>query len=107
MGLNKIMEKTVRGNLEEIILTMLKKQNLHGYAVIAQIRKKYGVYFGPSTIYPLLGSFESEGKIKSAWDMNGARPRKVYTLTDNGLQAINEYAFNLKVIVHDCIEMTV
>ena len=38
-----------------IILQYLEKEPMHGYQVIPEIRKGFGVYFGPSTIYPLLG----------------------------------------------------
>ncbi len=31
--------------------------------------KTYGVYFGPSTIYPLLALLEKKGYVKSVWNM--------------------------------------
>ena len=67
-----------------IILQYLQKESMHGYQIITNIRKGFGVYFGPSTVYPLLGTLEKKGYIKSAWNMNSERPRKVYTLTDQG-----------------------
>jgi hypothetical protein len=37
-----------------------KHQPMHGYQIITKIRKTFGVYFGPSTIYPLLGALEKK-----------------------------------------------
>ena len=101
--MEKTMEKAVKGNLEEIILNMLKKQSLHGYSIIMQIRKRYGVYLGPSTIYPLLCSLQRRGIVKSEWNMNSARPKKMYVLTNEGTRMICDYALNLRVIVQDCL----
>ena len=36
-----------------IILQFLDQEPMHGYQVITKIRKNFGVYFGPSTVYPL------------------------------------------------------
>jgi len=47
------------------------------------------VYFGPSTIYPLLNTLEKKGYVKSEWDMSNERPRKVYTLTTEGRGLLN------------------
>jgi len=62
---------------------------MHGYQVITRIRKTFGVYFGPSTIYPLLNSLEKKGYVKSEWNMNSERPRKVYKLTTEGQSLLN------------------
>jgi DNA-binding PadR family transcriptional regulator len=57
---------------------------MHGYGIISNIRKNFGIYFGPSTVYPFLKSMEDKGYIKSHWDMNHERPRKVFALTPQG-----------------------
>jgi DNA-binding PadR family transcriptional regulator len=62
---------------------------MHGYQIITKIRKNFGVYFGPSTIYPLLGALEKAGYVKSEWDMSNERPRKVYKLTAEGQNLLN------------------
>ena len=76
--------KLVRGLLDLVVLGLLKGKSQHGYGIITSIRRNFGVYFGPSTIYPLLNELESKGNIKSQWDLNHDRPRKVYTLTPEG-----------------------
>ena len=80
----EVTTKLAKGLLDMIILQYLQKEGMHGYQIITNIRKGFGVYFGPSTIYPLLGQLEKKGHIQSAWNMNSERPRKVYTLTEQG-----------------------
>ena len=76
--------KLMRGLLDLVVLQFLKAQPMHGYQIITKIRKDFGVYFGPSTIYPLLNTLEEKDFIKSQWDLSNERPRKVYELTRNG-----------------------
>ena len=76
--------KLVRGLLDLVVLGLLKENSLHGYGIITSIRQKFGVYFGPSTVYPLLNELENKGTIKSTWDLSHDRPRKVYSLTSEG-----------------------
>ncbi len=49
-----------------IILQFLNAEPMHGYQVISKIRKNFGIYFGPSTIYPLLGTLEKKGYVERA-----------------------------------------
>jgi DNA-binding PadR family transcriptional regulator len=93
----EVSTKLTKGLLDLIILQFLNTQPMHGYQVITKIRKNFGVYFGPSTIYPLLGTLEKKGYIDSEWNMNYERPRKVYRLTDNGQRMLNftEESLNL------------
>jgi DNA-binding PadR family transcriptional regulator len=80
----EVQTKLTKGLLETIILQYLEQESMHGYQLITKIRKGFGVYFGPSTIYPLLGLLEKKGHIESAWNMNCERPKKVYKLTEQG-----------------------
>jgi len=89
--------KLTKGLLDMIILQYLEHQSMHGYQLITQIRKSFGVYFGPSTVYPLLGLLEKKGYVKSAWNMDAERPRKMYNLTTEGKEVLNftENSLNL------------
>jgi DNA-binding PadR family transcriptional regulator len=71
-----------------IILQRLEQKSMHGYQLIVIIKKDFGVYFGPSTIYPLLGLLEKKKLVSSAWDMSNERPRKVFSLTQEGKAAL-------------------
>jgi len=56
------------------------------------------VYFGPSTIYPLLVSMEKKGHLSSAWNMATDRPRKIYTITNDGQNMLNFTENSLKMM---------
>jgi DNA-binding PadR family transcriptional regulator len=81
--------KLVRGLLDLVVLGLLNENSLHGYGIITSIRQKFGVYFGPSTVYPLLSELENKGTIKSVWDLSHDRPRKVYSLTAEGTSLLS------------------
>ncbi len=85
----EVQLKLMKGLLDLIVLQFLSSQPMHGYQVITKIRKTFGVYFGPSTIYPLLNALEKKGYVKSEWNMDNERPRKVYKLTNDGQNLLN------------------
>ena len=85
----EVQAKLMKGLLDLIILQFLNGQPMHGYQIITKIRKNFGVYFGPSTIYPLLGTLEKKKYVKSEWNMSNERPRKVYKLTSEGQNLLN------------------
>ena len=85
----EVQVKLMKGLLDLIVLQFLNGQPMHGYQIITKIRKTFGVYFGPSTIYPLLSALEKSGYVKSEWNMNSDRPRKVYKLTTEGQSLLN------------------
>ncbi len=85
----EVQTKLMKGLLDLIILQFLNGQPMHGYQIITKIRRSFGVYFGPSTIYPLLGTLEKKGFVKSDWEMTSERPRKVYKLTNEGQNMLN------------------
>ena len=89
--------KLMKGLLDLVVLQLLNQQPMHGYQIITKIRKSFGVYFGPSTIYPLLGTLEKKGQVTSIWNMDTERPRKVYSLTNEGQNLLNftEESLNL------------
>jgi DNA-binding PadR family transcriptional regulator len=94
----EVSTKLMKGLLDLIILQFLSTEPMHGYQVITKIRKNFGVYFGPSTIYPLLGTLEKKGFVDSHWDMDSERPRKVYSLTNDGQNMLNYSEDSLNMI---------
>ena len=93
----EVSNKLMKGLLDLIVLQFLNTQPMHGYQIITRIRKSFGVYFGPSTVYPLLNTLEKKGFVNSVWNMNSDRPRKIYNLTTNGQNMLNftEESLNL------------
>jgi PadR family transcriptional regulator PadR len=93
----EVSTKLMKGLLDLIILQFLSTHPMHGYQIITKIRKSFGVYFGPSTVYPLLNTLEKKGFVKSEWNMDFERPRKIYSLTNDGQNMLNftEESLNL------------
>ena len=85
----EVQVKLMKGLLDLIVLQFLSSQPMHGYQIITKIRKNFGVYFGPSTIYPLLATLEKKGHVTSEWNMKTERPRKIYKLTTEGQTMLN------------------
>ena len=101
--LREVQIKLMRGLLDIVVLQFLSVTPMNGYKIITSIRKNFGVYFGPSTIYPMLGILEDKGYIKSQWDLNSDRPRKVYALTPEGGNLLNGTEESLN---HICRRLT-
>ena len=104
--------KLMKGLLDLVVLQLLSQQPMHGYQIITKIRKSFGVYFGPSTIYPLLGALEKKGQVRSVWNMETDRPRKIYSLTTDGQNMLNftEESLNLicrRINMNGTTEVTV
>ena len=93
----EVQTKLTKGLLDLIVLQFLDSQPMHGYQIITKIRKGFGVYFGPSTVYPLLALLEKKGHVVSRWNMESKRPRKVYELTSQGKNVLDftENSLNL------------
>ncbi len=85
----EVQMKLMRGLLDLVVLQFLRANPMHGYQIITSLRKQFGVYFGPSTIYPLLSMMEENGYIKSHWDLENDRPRKVYGITQQGTELLS------------------
>lgn len=100
----EVSTKLTKGLLDMIVLQYLNTEPMHGYQIISKIRKNFGIYFGPSTIYPLLGTLEKKGYVDSHWNMNFDRPRKVYSLTAAGQSILNYTEESLNLI---CRKLTI
>jgi PadR family transcriptional regulator PadR len=94
----EIQNKLTKGLLDLIILQLLAVQPMHGYEILTTVRKNFGVYFGASTVYPILNSMEKRKYLKSQWDMSSERARKVYTLTSDGKTVLNYTVGSLRTI---------
>ena len=100
LELKKINKQLTKGLLDLVVLGLLRSETMHGYKIITSIRRSFGIYLGPSTIYPFLNDLEEKGYIKSQWNLNHDRPRKVYSLTSEGSSLLmgSEQSFNSMVL---------
>ena len=90
--------KLTKGLLDMIVLQLLRNMPMHGYQIITSIRRSFGVYFGPSTVYPMLNTLEKRGQVKSEWYMANGRPRKIYRLTTEG-QSLLSFAEGSLILI--------
>ncbi|MCW4016544.1 MAG: PadR family transcriptional regulator [Candidatus Bathyarchaeota archaeon] len=86
---NQIQAQIIRGLRYFIVLRILKNQPMHGYGIIRIIRKKFGIYLGPSSIYPLLNDLENRKYLDSTWETENFHPKRIYNLTSQGQNMLN------------------
>jgi len=76
----------LKGWLELLVLALLHHEPTYGYRLrqlaIDKSRHQFAPAFG--RLYPLLTEMEKSGLLKSRRDSEGARVRKVYSLTRRG-----------------------
>ncbi|PVX26926.1 MAG: hypothetical protein CW716_04920 [Candidatus Bathyarchaeum sp.] len=80
----KIQGQIIRGLRYFLVLHILKLQPMHGYKIITVIRKNFGIYLGPSSIYPLLRDLERWNYLESEWRTEDFHPKRVFKLTTQG-----------------------
>ena len=78
-----------RGGMALIILDILSKEELHGYAIAERIEENYGIEIPSSgLIYPLLSKLKNDGLVEVS--RTGGREKKVYKITKEGLKYLEE-----------------
>ena len=85
----QLQAQIIRGLRYFIVLQLLNIQPMHGYRIITVIRKNFGIYLGPSSIYPLLRDLESWEYVESVWETKDFHPKRVYRLTTQGQNLLN------------------
>jgi PadR family transcriptional regulator len=84
--------ETLKGHLDVMLLAVLERGPLHGYAVIEALRAGSGGRFDlpTGTIYPALHRLERAGLVKSTWSVVSGRRRRSYQLTQAGKRALTD-----------------
>ena len=83
---DNVMQEIRRGVLELAALSELRDEK-YGYSLINSLAEK-GLAVDQGTLYPLLRRLESQGLLKSEWNVEGARPRRYYVLSEAGKQVL-------------------
>ena len=73
----------------------------HGYAIMERVKEMTDgrLQIGPGTLYTLLGRFETEGLIRLNYSED--RNRKIYCLTNSGMQILEQEYERLRRLVAD------
>ncbi|SET82146.1 DNA-binding transcriptional regulator, PadR family [Natronincola peptidivorans] len=90
--------KTLTEPMYYILLTLTDPQ--HGYGIMQEVdrRTEGRVKIGAGTLYNLLSRFEEENIIVQMAEENR---RKIYTITDKGLDILKDEYQRLKQLVSD------
>jgi len=82
--------EALKGHLDLLLLAILAEGPAHGYAVINSLRSRSSGLFDlpEGTVYPALHRLESQGLLRSRWQNDAPRRRRVYELTSKGQQAL-------------------
>jgi len=86
--------------LQPNILILLAKESLHGYSIIQALEKK-DLFFGEKAdntgIYRTLNKLEERGMIRFEWELENTGPaKKVYHITDEGLECLSNWIDTLE-----------
>jgi DNA-binding PadR family transcriptional regulator len=68
------------------ILTILYEGPCHGYDIISKFKKRIGKDVSPSLVYPFLQQLERKRLVKHKLKSVGAKKKKVFELTDRGME---------------------
>jgi DNA-binding PadR family transcriptional regulator len=84
--------EALKGHLDGLLLAALESGPAHGFAVMAELRRRTGgtVDLESGTLYPALRRLEEAGLIAGTWTTVAGRRRREYQLTDRGRRALSD-----------------
>ncbi|EHR77650.1 ParR family transcriptional regulator [Thermococcus litoralis DSM 5473] len=83
-----------KGHLKLLVLKLLEEGPLHGYGIMAELEKRYGMpHPSPGAIYPILASLKRAGLIEVAGE--GKREKKLYRITEKGKEYLKEHEYEV------------
>ncbi len=85
-AVDKLALELRRGTLALAVLSQLRESR-HGYSLVRRLSER-GLEVEQGTLYPLLRRLDEQGLLNSRWDVAGSRPRKYYTLSRQGAEAL-------------------
>lgn len=86
----KLIADLRRGVLVLAVLSQLRTRR-YGYS-LRQALDAAGMPVEEGTLYPLLRRLEAQGVLESAWNTDGAAPRRYYWLSAEGQRLLAEMA---------------
>jgi poly-beta-hydroxybutyrate-responsive repressor len=80
-----------------VALVLLREESSHGYELMNRVEECGFKKINPGTLYRTLRHIEREGLCKSEWETsNGGPARRVYSLTDAGVEYLEAWAERCK-----------
>lgn len=81
-----------KGVLEYCVLALLARREMYGLELADDLVER-GLTASEGSLYPLLARMQQSGSVTSRREArDGARPRKYYTLTDDGRAQLATFA---------------
>jgi len=78
-----------KGVLVYMVLSLLNKHEMYGYALISSLSEKMSANMAEGTIYPLLNRMVRNGNISFDWRIMETGPaRKYYQISDSGKELL-------------------
>lgn len=84
--------EVLKGHLDALLLAALECGPAHGFALMAELRRRTGgaIALESGTLYPALRRLEGAGLITGTWTEGPGRRRREYELTDRGRRVLHE-----------------
>lgn len=102
-NVDNIKSQMRKGVLEYCILSILRKNDAYASSLIAELKEAKMIVV-EGTLYPLLTRQKNQGLLNYRWEESTqGPPRKYYTLTEKGKEALAEMDIAWKEVV-DSIE---
>jgi len=96
-ALKKLRKEIRSGLYSYLILSMLKRGEMHGYYIRKRL-EELGLAPSEGALYDILKGLQKLGLIEGFWVME-KRPRKCYRLTDLGRVVLEELEGEIRLIV--------
>jgi len=81
-----IINELRRGIIVLAVLSQLDEEQ-YGYSLLKRLSDQ-GLELDQGTLYPLLRRLESQGLLKSNWNVEGSRPRRYYVVSPEGQELL-------------------
>lgn len=86
------------------ILTILYEGPQHGYSILSTFKERTGKVISPSLVYPFLRQLEKKGYVIHSLKPVGAKKKKVFELTQEGLELCRQLFKRFSALVSVAIE---
>jgi transcriptional regulator len=92
----------LKGHVDLLLLSTLRRGPLHGYGVVEQLRGVSNGAFdlAEGTVYPALYRLEAAGLLTSRWTKESGRRRRLYELTKRGRAELARERDEWKAFAH-------
>lgn len=86
-----------KGSLDVCVLASLIKEDSYGYKIIKDLKDT--IEISESTLYPILRRLESAGFITTYSLEHQGRLRKMYKISEKGLEKIKDYLVDFRELI--------